>query len=63
MKITITARELMDRGVWMEFCRLTGTNEWCVNEGQADGDTEFSLTDNQAIKLGLIKVKSCGGSW
>lgn len=32
----ITARELMDLGLWDRFCEETGTNVWCVNEGQLD---------------------------
>jgi len=33
MEIRMTIKELMDRGLWDEYCKLTGTNEWAVNEG------------------------------
>lgn len=47
MKITI--RELMNLGLWDRYCQDTGTNEWALNEGLIDKDTEVEwiLKDNQ----------------
>jgi hypothetical protein len=33
---------------WMDFCEVTGTNEWCRNEGYS-GD--FEITSEQLKKL------------
>lgn len=57
MKITITAGELIDKGVWDEFCNLFGISVWAVNEGRMSSDEEFTLTLEQARKIGL-RVKS-----
>jgi hypothetical protein len=32
MKITITAREAFDKGIWEELCALNGYNVWCVSK-------------------------------
>ncbi|RDJ35155.1 MAG: hypothetical protein DWQ19_09995 [Crenarchaeota archaeon] len=56
MKITITARELFDRGLWMDYCNLTGTNDWAIAEGLMSDDEELSLTHKQAKKLGLLAL-------
>lgn len=57
MKIVITAREALNRGVWIELCAMLGVNEWEVYEGLASDATEFDLTPEQAEKLGLIERK------
>ena len=53
MKIVITARELMDRGVWAKACGLTRISFWAVSEGQMDTADEVTLTEDQAARLGL----------
>jgi len=58
MKITITARELLDKHLWVEACQLTGTNEWAVNEGRMSADDTIELTEEQARKLGLLKKET-----
>jgi len=55
MKITITFREALDKGVWIKLCSLKGLNEWCMKEGQADGSEEAELTMDEAEELGLLK--------
>ncbi len=50
MYLTSKQMEIMDIN-WMDFCKITGTNEWCRAEGQADESTEFEITDEQLIKL------------
>ncbi len=52
MKILITASEAMDRCDWDEFCSEVGLSVWALRDGM-DGETEFTLTEAQAAKLGL----------
>lgn len=53
MKILITLSEVLDRcSDWEYFCEEEGWSEWCVNEG--GGDTEILLTEEKAIKYGVI---------
>jgi hypothetical protein len=54
MKLIVTPHELMDEfGVWKEYCELTGTNEWAVNEGLMDSETPLTLTEDEAEQLDL----------
>ena len=55
MRIVVTPRELLDLGIWIEFCEMMGVNEWAVNEGRVDVYDEFYLNEEQAQQLGLIK--------
>lgn len=55
MTITITARELFDRGLWMTYCDISGTSEWAVKEGRMNMDEEVTLSAEQARHLGLIE--------
>ena len=55
MQIVVTARELLDKRCWDRFCDVTGTNPWCINEGLADSDTTFTLTEEQAFSIGITK--------
>ena len=44
--------ELRDIGVdWMEYCELTGTNEWARNEGLMSNEDSINLTSEQLRKL------------
>jgi len=52
--ISVTYEEIADKGVWMEFCELTGISEWARNEGQIPEGEEFLLTENQARELGFV---------
>lgn len=54
MKITVTVEEICDKGLWMEFCRLHGWNEWAINEGRVSSDEEVTLTLEEAKQLGLF---------
>lgn len=49
MKLTI--REIMDRGLWDEFCEIRGWSVWCVNEGRCDSSEVVELTSEEARKL------------
>jgi hypothetical protein len=53
MKFTIsmTASELIDSGLWDEYCTLTYTNEWAVNEGLMDGDESLQLPESMAERI------------
>jgi len=52
--VTITAGELIDRGIWKEFCLLRGIDEWAVAEGLMDSEYEFSLSKEVAERFELI---------
>jgi len=39
--IKTTPRQLFDLGLWDEYCKDTGTNEWAVNEGLMNYDEEI----------------------
>lgn len=54
--MTVTFGEITDIGIWDEFCALTGVNPWCMNEGLANSETEYELTDEQVRKLGVRKT-------
>lgn len=54
MNISITFGEAMDRGIWLDLCDLKGINEWCVNEGCADGSEAVHLSVDEAQQLGLL---------
>jgi hypothetical protein len=43
MKVTATATEILDAGYWTEYCRLTSTNEWAINEGQITSDEMLEI--------------------
>lgn len=55
MGFSFTADELIERGYWDNYCKITGLSVWAYNEGQVDEDEVFYLTDNEAIYLGLME--------
>ncbi len=54
MRIIITAEEAIDRGIWEEAAKISGYGLYAIKEGM-DPNTEITLTEEQAIELGLIK--------
>lgn len=52
MKITIemTASEILDAGLWKDYCEATGTSEWALNEGQIDGDDVLMLPEQLILQ-------------
>ena len=56
MRIIITAEEAIDKGIWEEVADIAGYDYYAVNEGM-DPNEEISLTEEQAIKLGLINKR------
>ncbi|MFK7693938.1 hypothetical protein [Paenibacillus sp. HJGM_3] len=51
MKVMITAKEAMDRGIWPEVMRLFGRDQ----KDEIWPNEEFILTEEQAKRLGLLK--------
>lgn len=61
-KVTIQVETLIERGLWLAYCRETGMNEWARNEGQvADGEM-LPLSEAQATRIGLF-AKPERASW
>ncbi len=54
MKIVMTAEEMIDKGIWGKYCELTDKNVWAVNEGILDNASEITLSEDEAIELGII---------
>ncbi len=52
IEITLTARELIDRGIWCIICELRGINPYAVAEGLIDMDEEFVLDKEEIKELG-----------
>jgi hypothetical protein len=55
MRVIVTAEEIIDRGVWDEFCEKRGINVWAVNEGLMNSDEEFTLSEEEAQSYGFLK--------
>jgi hypothetical protein len=53
MRYIVTIGELMDIGLWQEYCEATGRNPYCVNEGLADRDDELDINSDLAVELGI----------
>ncbi|MDF2649505.1 MAG: hypothetical protein K0Q73_5310 [Paenibacillus sp.] len=51
MKISITVKEAMDKGIWLEVMKIFGRDE----EDEFWPNEEFILTEDQARELGIIK--------
>ena len=43
-----TINELIDEGLWEEYCEKHGISLYAVNEGQLDGDEEVEWEDADA---------------
>jgi hypothetical protein len=54
MTVSLTAEEVIDRGLWEEVCDMKGFSVWCVNEGQMDSDEIITFTEEEAKTLRLI---------
>lgn len=54
MKILITVKELIDKGVWQDFCIIRSGNRWALKEGFVAAAYEFELTKDEAIRYGFI---------
>ena len=49
MTISMTIREIFDKGLWDKVCEIKGRNVWIVNEGRATM-SEVVEFDNEEIK-------------
>ena len=54
MEILITARELLDKGLWIKACNVLGINEWAINEGLMNSFDTITITAEQAKEIGLV---------
>ena len=54
MKITITAGELGDKGLWKDFADRYGYCGWALNEGRIKADDELQITNEDAREWGLL---------
>jgi hypothetical protein len=54
-KYPVTYSTIKNLCGWMEFCNVTGVNEWAVNEGRVDESSFFYVKETHARQLGLIK--------
>lgn len=45
---------LFSKDLWDEYCNITGTNEWAVNEGLLSKNDTVEITISKAKKIGLI---------
>lgn len=53
MKFTIhmTGSELIEAGLWDEYCDLTHTNVWAINEGLMEGSESLELPEKMAARI------------
>lgn len=58
MNISVSVREICDKGKWMDLCDVTGINEWALSEGRISYDEQITLTNEQACKLGIIQAQT-----
>ena len=54
MKIIIKAEEIINRGIWEEFCEDRGINVYAVKEGLMDNDEEFVLSLKEVYKYRIF---------
>lgn len=54
MRCAVTIGEMMDRGVWETFCDMRQLNVWMVNEGMADREDVYALSEYEARDLGFL---------
>ena len=53
MYVILTVRELFERGLWIDYCKISGIDEYAASEGKMDDDTEIQLDDEQVKELGI----------
>lgn len=54
IKVNVTFGKILDHGDWDYFCEKYGINPWCINEGLADRKEQYSISVEDAKKMGLI---------
>lgn len=48
--------QLVERGIWLQFCDLRGLNYFIVHEGKIKENKRFRLTPYEIRRLGLCKI-------
>jgi len=51
MKLELTAREIVDLGIWEEYCNWSGMSLWAFKDGQIQDDTEIILSKADMLHL------------
>lgn len=49
MKMMVTVREIFDKGLWSDFCELTGVNPYALNEGLMMDSDEVELPEKLQV--------------
>ncbi len=62
MKIQMTIREIMDRGLWDKFCDLRGWDYYICKDGKASSDEEITFTKEELESLDIVKKITIEGS-
>lgn len=56
LTITVSIGWLFDNHKWIDFCMLTGYDEWAVNEGLASIEDTVSVAFTDAVTLGIVRA-------
>ena len=59
MKITVTVKDIFEKGCWDQFCKLKCISAWAVNEGQVKDNEVFYLTEDGAKELKFVRINHC----
>ena len=55
MIVSIKLKDIVNTDKWDKFCKMFSISKYAVSQGLLDGEEEFTMTKEQAVKLGLIK--------
>jgi hypothetical protein len=55
-QILISYYDLVEKGLWLQFCDIRGFNIFAVHEGKIKENKRFRLTPYEIRRLGLCKV-------
>lgn len=54
MEIKLTIKEIMNKGIWEDVCKLKGIVEYGANEGIIDSEEEITFSEEEAKNLDII---------
>jgi hypothetical protein len=57
MRVVLTVKELRERGMWAEVCHMRGWDEQETYALLKCCNTELTLSEQEAQRLGLIPVE------
>lgn len=60
-RMSVQVEVIIERDLWLPFCRETGINEWARAEGQVRDGEMMSLTEAQAVRIGLLPKHNPSG--